>query len=446
MRASGPAGGGGEPATPVSERSLERYAELLGLDEVQVEVARTLHEGYRATLRERAAEFQEEMGAILESLRNQQQDERGQADAFKLMRRMEELRVSRAEASRQAEAGLMNDLQQILTPAQQERWPAVERDRRREVALPRGTLSAESVNVLRLVDELELSPDTRDALEPTLSRYEKDLDRALVARERAGDWERPERGAMLQMDPDTIAAMQEASEKVRKASESIQEINRRYARLVAASLPEELRGDFESAFHRASFPRVYRRSHTLESLDTALAFSDLRPEQRTTLESLRDRYLESLELANQRWAQAIRDDEKDGRGPFSPGGGMRFEARGPGDAPPRATEARRERRSIDREAREALLAALDELQASRLPPDPVEQLRNSGGVFVMSDVETDGEGNVAVRSFRIGEGEGDASVDPEDLRELIEDEDGSAVLEWEIEEDSEGEDDDGGGN
>src|SRR5207247_963072 len=65
---------------------------------------------------------------------------------------------------------------------QKQRWPAMWRHLTREKSLNRGRLSGESLDLLRMVDEVAFPLELRESLKPILGDYEMRLDAALQAR------------------------------------------------------------------------------------------------------------------------------------------------------------------------------------------------------------------------------------------------------------------------
>ena len=352
-------GGPGEDS-PISAASVRRYSELLGLDESQRELIEALHEGYSAAAAEVAEEFQD---AILGA--RQAFEDTGDGSVF--MEVMPEAREKRSKSLEGLEKQFFDDLAMILTPAQAELRPRLERLRRREVQLPNGALSGETVDLVELIDSFDLPDGARESLEDTILLYEVELDRALASRTKVQEEGREDMnlgdGGNFQFD---VEKMQEVAAENREASLVVKGVNDRYARILASELPEQYREDFKRSFHKKSFPQVYRTSSIQEALDAAQSFADLTSEQRQAIEDLLSAHERDVETANRRWAKAIEEseaDEESGAMAFGPGMMVRM---GEEDSSP-VGEARSARREIDQRTREKLLAALTEDQRERLP-------------------------------------------------------------------------------
>lgn len=367
-------GGGGEP--PVNSRQLKKYAALLGLDADQQEAATALLEGMQTEWEAASRKTRDEMEAI----RGEFQDNR---DPSVFMERMPEIMRKQRQERTRLEKGFMSDFQSILTAEQQANWPIVERTYRRDSTIRTGRLSGESVDLVSLIDDLKLDPAALAQVRPILDQYEADLDRALVerntvvdqAQQRAGDG--PAAIERAAQDPE----FQKLREKAREARLKVRDTNQRYARQIAAALPDSTAGRFNTEFTKQSFPEAFRRSHTAESLEAAMKFTDLTPDQKSALEAMQAAYAIEAERSSKALMQAIEKYEATPEGYLnSLGGGMRMRRFGGegGDADSNSPvdEARRARRELDRKTLDNLTNLLSDDQRERLPK---RRERRAGG-------------------------------------------------------------------
>jgi Spy/CpxP family protein refolding chaperone len=356
VRASSPVGGGGGQVT---KRHLDRFIEALALNAEQRESAVAIHDAYAATV-EQARKAQRD---AMEEIRRAAEDS---DDHGVFMERMPKVQRAYRESTEQAEKSLMSDLRSLLAPEQEERWPGVERMRRRQSHL-RGGLSGEAVDLVELVYGLKLPGEAASLVSPVLDEYAIELDRYLVERE-AQAREAPQFGpGRMEFDGEK---MQKEVERAREASQRVVDLNNRTADKVKAMLPEDLRDRFAAEYRRRSFPRVYRPGRVSTGVEAALAMSDLDESQREALRDLRASYERDLSAANARWAEAIRASEASGQqgGLALAGGGrmmMSF-----GDEPEDLKEARTARRDLDERTSERLKSILRPEQRERLPKAP----------------------------------------------------------------------------
>src|SRR5690606_24330340 len=147
----------------VSTKQMERYAEILGFTADQQAAALALLEAYHV-----------EFDAAARPVRDRLEELRNEARATRDRALWGEIMQARGDFEQQAEKmadSFLADVQTLLTPQQaQEGWPKVERERRRELSIPRGLMSGERVDVIALVDALSLDEAQRAGLDDTLNQ------------------------------------------------------------------------------------------------------------------------------------------------------------------------------------------------------------------------------------------------------------------------------------
>lgn len=363
--------GGAAGAGQVSRRSVDRYAELLGLTTEQKETAGTMHEGYAAAL----DQAQKARREAVEELRRSA-DDTGDHSVF--MERMPRIQSDFRDASEKLERAFFEDLRAILESVQEPKWSSVERMRRREVGLRGATLSGEGVDLVEVLETLKLDEGVRQELVPAVEEYEAELDRALEAKGAAAkETNFVPRGNPAE-DEKMLEAVQEAMAATKEAGKRVQEINVTHARKMEAMLPEDARAAFEGELKRRSFPKVYRQSAVGRDLAGALELSDLSEEQRESLANAKAQYEREAAAANERWARAIREAEASANeGAVATGMGMMRISMG--DEPAGLVEARKARREVDEKAAERVKSILTPAQREKLPKAPLE--REEGAMF-----------------------------------------------------------------
>ncbi len=356
---AGPAGG---PGGGVQRADFERYADLLALDESQLEAAMILHEMYQDE--RRAAS-----GAMIEQMRAFQGDGDDHQDMMAQLEEITRVTTAHAEAGEALDQALFADLKSLLTDGQADGWPRFERARRRDTTLPGGAVPGGGVDLMKILSRLGLI----DAVGEQVDLYEQDLDRVLVERARLNE-EEAEVGMsnIIAFDPDSMAEMHERMETFRKNAIRVRDVNRRHARTIGAVLAEADRARFSEAVKRATHPRIFRSSHTDRVIGTALGLDDLTDAQRAELTRISEGYTTRRTEADDRWAIEVDQSDDVGPGGFSTGGGGMAMVRVFGgdaqDEPATPLEkARAARKTLDSETVDQVKAALDDSQASRLP-------------------------------------------------------------------------------
>jgi hypothetical protein len=415
--AGGPAGGFGPgpgAAAGISKASLDRYAAILGLSAEQKETAAALHEAYT---QDRAAASRD-MQAQLTSLREGARD----GDASALVEQIPALMRRHAELAAATEKQFIDDVRALLTAEQADRWPRVERLRRREQWLragpggfgPGAGVSGSTVDLVAIVEALRLSDADRARLADTLEEYEQGMDRVLQDRDRAAAEERARAAdGPLVLDADALRAFAKSQHE---QAMKVREVNQRYARILASLLPDDQKAAFEEQFRARSFRAVYGDSAASRRLAAAERLDDLTPQQRDRLAQIRDAYRQAARPLNDRWAAAQEQAENEGRFAGFPMM-LPFGAAAPSADDPVAS-ARQARRDLDRRTAEQVDELLTAEQRARLPADrarrfagadggPSMLLSDEGpvdGDFVMVHEEDDGQG-VRMQAVIIGTSE-----------------------------------------
>lgn len=350
-------GGPGANSSMVSKRSLEKYCDMLALSAEQRETALTMHSGYAAAYETREKARRE----AIEEVRRVSEDS---GDQSVFMERLPKIDREFNESTSKLEKEFFSDFKAILSePAQEDAWAKVERARRREVGLRMGSLSGESVDLVELVHALKLDEAAKKNLTIVLDSYESELDRLLQARlakkSDENDW--------APGKPLDLEKIQESMKTSREEGMKVREVNRENARKIQDLLPEAKRPEFETAFEKASFPRVFRTPRIMKDMEAAFKLSDLEQTQKTQIEEIKESYERELTGANKRWAKAIEESESTGDAGGTlggPGGRMTLML---GDEPQALKDARKARRELDEKTNERLRKVLTESQREKLP-------------------------------------------------------------------------------
>lgn len=368
MRMGGMGGMGGGGVEQVDQSALDEYGAIVGLDDTQKLATKALLEGY-------ASGFEQARKARDEGFKKIREEFADTQDAMIWQRELPKIMEDYGNKTKELDAQLLGDIKSLLTDTQATKWIQVERAHRRRQSVPRGMLSGESVDLVRVVNELKM-PAVPDTVSQALERYAGEIDGALAARDRKqdemakdfqpGGKRSPAAGqGIMNMD---FEGIQKALAEVRKAGIPIRDINDRFASVIEGALQGDKQTEFADKYRKAKFPQVYGTAYPIRALDAADKFSDLTPEQKSTLASIRESYQRDITSANTKWASEIAKAEADGGGDDMMGGWMRM-MQGGGDNEPESelVKARKARRQMDRDATDKIKAALNEAQKDRLP-------------------------------------------------------------------------------
>ncbi|MBL8763670.1 MAG: hypothetical protein JNM07_05325 [Phycisphaerae bacterium] len=353
--------GGGEdgPEAPVTRRGVQRYGEILGLDKDQQDAIAQLFEGYLAAYKANATGMEKAFQAA-----NEKVQESGDFKSMGAeMRKIGKEWMGKMSA---LDDGFMGDVKSLLTDEQLERWPVLERFRRREQGLRGGVVAGSGLDVLETVRALESGLETSPGVKDSLAAYEAEIDGILRENESLG--RRLLDSDTLDFDPTNLEAslkkMEEQMKKVKDHSRAVRDVNRKHARLVSSTLPENVRPRFDEEVRKRWFPSVYRTSGVDRALDAAEGLSDLTPDQKQQLKAVRQGYAQNRGPLDKSWAEAIeRSDERDDS-PFQISFGE-----DPTKKPDPLREARKARRELDEQTKQRVLAVLTPDQKGRMPED-----------------------------------------------------------------------------
>jgi hypothetical protein len=361
----GPGGGGGMMGAfnspTMNSRELTKYSEILALDGDQKEAAKALLDGYEQSFNTKREEMREKIQQAREEARNNGGGGGG-GGGFAAFREIGQ----KWQADREKlDKDFMNDLKGLLTPEQEKaNWARFERVHRRDHSMDRGLMSGERMDVVKLVEDAKLDPDTKAKVDPILARYEEDLDRELQNRDQV----QKETFAKMADAMGDQDAMQKLIQTGREAAVRVRDVNRKYAREVQAELPEDKAFEFAKAVKQASFPNVYNETFGQRSITSALGFRDLTDEQKQTITTIRDAYTRDLAGLNDKIAAAQEQMEMNFNAGQMMGGGRGDQGE--------LGDLRREKRDLDRATLDKLEAALTEDQKARLPQP---EARGQGG-------------------------------------------------------------------
>lgn len=379
---------GGPAGMVISKRSVDEYADMLALSAEQKATVKTLHEGYRSEMEAMSEEFDAKEEAIQEKVRDT-----GDASAFQTD--IPALMKERMEKSRGLTKQFLDDVKATLTTEQADKWPAVERKRRRETGLTGGFYSGGDIDLVTLARSEKL--DTNAAgVKDALEAYETEMDQKLKEIESArAELRKKDNGGAIAIvvTDDGSGPRGNGDDRIKKIaaqSKMLRDINERHVQKIGAALPDAERAKFEAAFERRAFPRIYRPAYASEVLDAAHGMDDLSDEQKQKIAAAKEQYESQVKALNRAWEDSQRSAE-DVSGMGSMGLMMMGFGGSGGDknddmskARKALNEARKARKELDSNTEKKLREILTPDQKDRLPEK-------------RKDDEDDGPGNVRIQ-------------------------------------------------
>jgi hypothetical protein len=355
--------------TLITKRSLDVYARLLDLDKDQRESAQVLLEGYTTESQKVWKEFGDKQQAAMAEAQ-EEQDWKG------MQKKMAEAGKVVRDRGTAIEKQFFDDLRSLCSDKQLNQWVRVERARRRETLMRIGMVSGAGVDLIAVVERTQTAPKGSPEFDALVQQYELEADRKLQDMKAVQDEQQAKQEEAMK-DGFDMAKMQEMMAKVQDmlktmadSAKGVRDLNRDYTRKLAALMGESERAKFQEEVQRRSFPRVYRASHTGKMLEAAAGFSDLTPDQREQVTSIRESYHRDAAALNERWSKAIEDQEEKNGGTF---GVMTQMWMGGGEGADEVKEARKARKQLDDQTGERLKAVLTDAQRARLPEKAPER-------------------------------------------------------------------------
>ena len=388
----------GPPGMVISKRSVDEYSDMLGLTAEQKATVKTLHEGYRSAMDAVSEEFDAKEEAIQEKVRDT-------GDATPFQTEIPALMKERMEKSRGLTKQFLDDVKATLSTEQADKWPAIERKRRRETGLSGGFYSGGDIDLVSLARSEKLDM-TAPGMKEALEAYETEMDQKLkeIESERS-ELRKKDNGQAIAIvvTDDGSGPRGSADDRIKKIAEQskmLRDINERHVQKIAASLPEAERAKFEAAFDRRAFPRIYKPAYASDMLEAAHGMEDLTDEQKQKIAAAKEQYESQIKALNRTWEESQRNAEDvSGMGNM----GLMMMGFGGGDKNDDVSKARKALNEA-RKARKDLDSATEKKLKEILTPDQRDRLPEK-----RKDDEGDGPGNV-----RIQIGGGGGSQDDED--------------------------------
>jgi hypothetical protein len=288
---------GGTP--PVTSRDLRLFGEVLGLDDMQMEIMRDAYEDLDRT-------YNREWTLFAERRSDEQHAVRAGGGWAEMQKRFLELKRDFDARVDRLEEQFTADLRLVLTPQQLDRWAALEREQRRTRTLAKyASYDEEKIDIVASVQAMELDDSLRAQLEPVLEEYRVQMDAALGARNRKAEQVGEEFTKVQQLEMDLQSetdpmVMQEgwqrmqqqreqlvpAGLELRRHSARVRDINIRYRDRVEQMLPPDKIDAFReitmpkpsSGMMFSGFSRVRMMLGMLENLDTMVAGAQMQME------------------------------------------------------------------------------------------------------------------------------------------------------------------------
>ncbi|MCH8825022.1 MAG: hypothetical protein IH984_16115 [Planctomycetes bacterium] len=201
----------------------------------------------------------------------------------------------------------ISDLELLLSESQLNAWPATDRTLRRVNTIPHGEFAGEKLDLVRFVTDYPDKPSSDQKIDSILNQYKLQLDIALKERnDYLSDSEIENFIAFTQEDNDEILDIMRKESDLRVA---VRTVNDDYLQNIASLLDDEKAAEFQAKAKKEAHKFLYRPTRTQRLYSKAAELEDLDETLLEAIETLSQRYLQELEIANDRLADAIHMEE-----------------------------------------------------------------------------------------------------------------------------------------
>jgi len=377
--------------TPISRRSLSRFAQLLDFDRDQKATMVVLFNGYRQAVLH-AAEEQDKAASIVKEKREKEAKDDNQREL-----EFEQV-LAFLKASDKLAQGFFDDLKATLRPEQAAKFERVERMHRRMGGTRFSIAAGENLDLVQVASDLKMK--RAGAFGEAMDQYEESFDGLMKSKQTVllSMFESAQKLEAEGRDNDPMAMM-DLIKKVADHSIKVRDANRAAARSIAGTLNDEQRGAWERAVRDRSYPRVFGRSQTGKNIDKALESKDISEDQRNRLVSLKEGYERDVEPVNVKWASEIdlkvtefRDKGMAMIMELAMSEGQDGDGKKDGLA-----EARAARFALDAATFERVNAVLSPGQVEKLPHKTYKDPKHAGGmmqdIVAMDELDMEGVNN-----------------------------------------------------
>lgn len=298
-------------ALRIDRDSATYYADLMGLDDVQREIAMDLYREYAGQYRQAAVTMRDAVRTVEESMGGEGFDmEKVEA----LMADM--MRVAMGFIDRAVALGeqYVEDLGSLAaSDAQRQAHERVEATRVRELVFAMSSMNGTDgglVDLIRIGRDLDppvLPVADGTPAQTALMEYEREI--GSVAGPLLGQILEAFRSMAKAMGEGGMEDMLESEfeQRIAEGTQRFEAINERYQRRIGAAMPADRQDEWQKACNQARWPMVYGTNDVDRAYEAATALDGLTEDQREALAAAMQQYEREAEPANQAYVKAIQE-------------------------------------------------------------------------------------------------------------------------------------------
>lgn len=364
-----------KPAINAGDISV--IARVLSLGEAERDALRALHDGHLSSVKARRDAVQEQLQDRIERAQITGDWEAAQAST-------QEQEGWTGEGKKLRE-GFLADLKSLLTREQADRWPLVERELRRFDRIGAGRFGGESIDVIRLVEDLAPAVWRDQAAADVLTEYAAKVDGLIKARDEAISDQHS--GSFHSLAKTDKAAAERVWATARSARIALRDLNQSTAERIASFLPDAQAFALRRKVMELAYPKLVKPTRTEAFIRAVGDLDSLDASQREAVRSIVSDYERRLwelfkEMASVRREQEaaampieLRDSAMQ-TATTADGEEITFMSSANIKANPDdpLVKVKLRRLELDRDTKQKLLPILKEAQAEACRQPPAEQL------------------------------------------------------------------------
>lgn len=283
----------------ISAADISVIARVLNLGDAEREALRALHEGHLIAMKARRDAVQEEL---------QDRIERAQITGdFELAQASTQEQEAWTGEGKKLREGFLTDLKSLLTREQADRWPLVERELRRFDRIGAGRFGGESIDVIRLVEDVAPAVWRDQAAADVLTEYAAKVDGLIKARDEAiSDQHAGGFHALARSDK---AAAERAWSAARSARIALRDLNQSTAERIAAFLPDAQAFALRRKVMELAYPKLVKPTRTEAFIRAVGDLDSLDASQREAVRSIVSDYERRLWELFKEMASVRREQE-----------------------------------------------------------------------------------------------------------------------------------------
>ncbi len=379
--------GGANYRSSINDAELDRMISALHLDDTQTALVDSLYQGFRDSYQEASDDSRQQMRDAFQEMRDSGDWQGAASTGIKFARQWQ-------TQSESLEQSFFADVKSVLTKDQLGQWPRYEREWRRRNSLRSGgqpgALAGENIDLFQIVEQIDLTDEEQQTIDPVLEAYATELDPALITRDRAMTDMTAASSSMLE-GKTTSEELESKFKNLQRTHVQIRDTNDRYVQLLVSQLGPEKGEALQKEYLQRSFRGIYSPTRADSYIETVRKNGNLNEAQLQAISAIEQGFQGQTAAINRQLADLQKKRELDdqqqifqrltqmAQGGFGPGqrGGGRPNFGGGGADDPR-TQLMQQKNDLIESTLTSVVALLSPEQLAVVPKPEPEQRGGRG--------------------------------------------------------------------